>query len=344
MPRIGVRPEEQSQGGLFAFEEGNGEIVNAVISNHTIPGFGTDCGYKLSIQRLNADWSPTADEPVEEFLKAGSAEKFHPGLASSSDDRSQELEIGAAKDAGAEEGAEGTCLLSVTGKGPDRKSKIATFVNSCIEHGVKPGLFDGYAPNLIGLKAHFTQFMMPRLPNSTAKKDPTCLIIGQGGQVAGGKIAQFPHAQTGATGGGQGKQTAAAAPVVAKPATRAPARPAAAKAAPAAAATAPAPAPAPVPAPSPVASDNGAGDDVESVAVQMLALVSDTAAGTTMTKQRLGSKLVTLLAKNRIGIKLHKPVQDLIKNDEWFAGKAEEFGWGYENGEVTIPAAEGAVQ
>ena len=168
MPRAGIRPEDRSTGGLFTFEEGNGEIVNAMVCNHSIPGFDPSCVFKLSIQRLDANWNPTADEPIDEFLNVGSVTKFHPGNAKSSDDHSDALEFGGAADCGDQDEAEGTCLLSLTGKGPNDsqnlkfKAKINIFADSCLAHGVKPGLFNGYAPNLIGMKAHFTQMMLPK--------------------------------------------------------------------------------------------------------------------------------------------------------------------------------------
>jgi len=36
---------------------------------------------------------------------------------------------------------------------------------------------------------------------------------------------------------------------------------------------------------------------------------------------------VPLLAKNRVPIDLHTPVQNCIKNDAWFAEKASDLGW-----------------
>ena len=322
MPRAGIRPEDRSTGGLFTFEEGNGEIVNATVCNHSIPGFDPSCVFKLSIQRLDANWTPTADEPIDEFLNVGSVSKFHPGNAKSSDDNSDALEFGGAADCGDQDEAEGTCLLSLTGKGPNDsqnlkfKAKINIFADSCLAHGVKPGLFNGYAPNLIGMKAHFTQMMLPKSADSQAKRDPSCLIVGSGGQVAGGKIAQYPNAQTGGTGNGTtagaiGSAPAAKGKAGTKGATPTP--------------TAPPAAP-----PS---------DDISNIALQMLALISASSAGTTLTRQKLGSKMVVLLAKNQIPNAKLRPVQDLLKNDEWFVENAGELGWTVEGDEVTIPAA-----
>jgi|SRR5580704_3863557 hypothetical protein len=325
MPRVGSAPDNQSSGGLFSFEEGNGEIVAAKVVNHAIPGYSTDCGYMVSIQRLDKDWKATNDEPIDEFLKAGPCEDkqgeplFHPGKAASSDDENPELEIGGKLDVGGEDEAEGTCLLTA-GRGPDKKSKLSVFSNSCIEHGVKPGLFNGYAANLIGLKAHFTQFMMERPKNSTAKNDPTCLIIGAQGQTAGGKIVQYPFAQTGGKPATSAKGTAAAKTVAKAPAGK----------------------PNGVPAPSTdTGSGGGASDEVEAAAIAMLLKVGESIPGQTIERAKLKSRLLVLYAKNRaeVPIAYDKQINALVMDDTWFPAKVEELGWSVEGGAVTIPAA-----
>lgn len=315
---------------MFRFPEGNGEVVNSMVANHAIPGYSTDCGYKVSIQPWNKDWTEPIGEPVEEFLKAGPIQSksgdpaFHPGNATSSEDSNPALEIGGAADCGDEDGAEGTCLLSYSGKGPDKKGKLSIFTNSAIKAGVAARLFNGYAPNLIGLKAHFTQFMMEKLPGSTAKNDPTCLIIGARGSDAEQQVVQLPLAQT----AGQAKPTGPTKAKAAAPAAKAKS----------------APAPAAVPTPAATATPAGGGDVddvIESEAVTLLSQVGELRKGQTVTRQKIGSQLVTLLAKNRIPIPHHKPIQALISaNDEWFAEKVEEFGWTFDAaaGTVEIPS------
>src|SRR5712692_4414481 len=104
MPRIGTRPEEVSTGGSsFTFVEGNGRVVDCRVVNHAIGG-QSKTGYLVSIQRLDAQWRPTQDEPVDEFLAAGATDKFdsagtliggfHPGLAASRADSNPDLEWG----------------------------------------------------------------------------------------------------------------------------------------------------------------------------------------------------------------------------------------------------------
>ena len=220
MPRIfDVSPSGQSHGGAFSFDEGNGRVVDCWTGNNEIPGFGKDCGYFVEILRLDHGWAPVPNvDTVVEFLKAGtttytneqqgvSRPNWHPGLAGSREDPSPD--IGNEKDLGDGTEVRGNCLISQTGKGPDAKGKLSTFTNSAIEAGVRDSVFKyGFAPDLVGLEAHFTQFMMPKVQGSTAKRDPTCLIIGQGGKVAGGSanVHKYPDSMTGGTGGGVGAQ------------------------------------------------------------------------------------------------------------------------------------------
>ncbi len=237
MPRIGFDPESLSTGGSnFDFAEGRGRVIAAVVYNHEIPGYPPpSCGYKLTIQRLDANWKATSDEPQDEFLGAGAADeaayesgatavaKFHPGRASGPDDDfgGQEPWGNPKYDAGGEDQAEGNVLLVNPdwGKGPDKKSKIGLFGASLIAHGVKPKLLDGFAASMVGLEAHFTRFMMEKPRNSKAKNDPTCLIIGKDGKAGGMEtkdaVHKYPDAQTGAFKGlvkTTPKPAAAAAP------------------------------------------------------------------------------------------------------------------------------------
>ncbi len=80
MPRIGFDPDSLSTGGSnFDFAEGRGRIVACTAYNHEIPGYPpASCGYKVSIQRLDANWKPTSDEPLDEFISWGPAGE-HPG-------------------------------------------------------------------------------------------------------------------------------------------------------------------------------------------------------------------------------------------------------------------------
>jgi hypothetical protein len=326
MPRVGISTADQSQGSSgFTFAEGVGMIVACTVANHAIPGYEPRCGYKISIQRLDPKLQPTGDEPIEEFLAAGQVKSFHPGRASSDTDSSPDLEWGGGLDCGPEDGAEGTVLLSIDGTGPQGRdssgnftkysAKLALFADSCEQHGVKKELLNGYAPNLVGMVATFTQKMLEK---SEKGKDVTCLIVGKGGAVAGGKVYQYPG-EVAAQGG--------AALVRKTPA------PPAKSTATAKANGAPAPATTAAPATEPAGNE-----EVENLAVQMLGKIHKAAAGKTLEKAKFLSRLPVLFASEMIDSKFHTPIKEQIKKDDWFAEKAEEFGWTIgEGGSVTIP-------
>lgn len=208
MPRVmNIGPSGQSSGGLFRFEEGNGRVVDCWVGNHVIPGFGADCGYHVEIQRLDNQWNPLPNtDTVTEFCKAGPVVNqkngqplFHPGLADSADD--QTPEIGNEKDMGdaVDVNVKGNCLLSA-GRSPDKKAKLSYFINSAIEAGCKETvLAKGFAPDLIGLEAHFCQFNMDKVDAKKEGDGPTCLIIGQAGKPTGpGNVHKYPDSMTGA--------------------------------------------------------------------------------------------------------------------------------------------------
>ncbi len=339
MPRIGFTPEELSTGGSsFDFGEGRGKIISAVVSNHEIPGYPpASCGYKLSIQRLDANWKPTSDEPVDQFIGAGPAgeqqyesggvgiAKFHPGRASSSDDDFGGKEPwGDPKvDCGEEDEAEGNVLIVNPdwAKGPDKKSKIGIFGASLIEHGVKKGLLNGFAPNLVGLEAHFTSFMMEKPRNSKAKNDPTCMIVGKGGQVNGGEtkdlIHKYPDAQT------KGATTKTTSIAAGKPASKANG----------------APAPAPVEAESEpeTAPVTAAGGEAADIAEQILTAIKVSGKGQTISKTKLLTRVKTRFAQDRVDVKLHKPIEALF-NSDWLAQRADDHDIVIAGDTLTLPA------
>jgi len=172
-------------GSNFDFAPGRGRIIAATVYNHLIPGYPPpSCAYKLTIQRLDANWKPTNDEPQDEIVSLGPADertyesgtvapaKFHPGRAAGPDDDFSGAEPwGNPKyDCGSEAEAEGNVLLVNPdwNKGPDKKSKGGIFSTSLVEHGVKKGLLNGFAPNLVGLEAEFTRFMMEKSRRAAA--------------------------------------------------------------------------------------------------------------------------------------------------------------------------------
>lgn len=340
MPRIGYSPDELSTGGSsFDFGEGRGRVIAATVYNHEIPGYPpASCGFKLTIQRLDTNWKPTNDEPVDQFISAGAADevtyesggtavaKFHPGKAGGSEEDFGGVEPwGNPKyDCGAEDQAEGNVLLVNPdwGKGPDKKSKIGIFGTSLIEHGVKKALLNGYAPNLVGLEAHFTSFMMEKPRNSKSKNDPTCMIVGKGGQVNGGEtkdlIHKYPDAQTGAgksasTAGkttsiaaGKPKTNGAAAAHVAQTTAAAAAEPEAQEETQAG-----------------VGAGAGAGDAASETAEAILTSIKVAGAGQTISKTKLLTRVKTKLATDRVDPKLHKQIEALF-NSDWLVGKADD--------------------
>lgn len=341
MPRVSIGPSSQTSGSNFKFEEGNGQIVNCVAAIDEIPGYTPRAGFMVSIQRYDANWKPTSEEPVNEFLGAGNIETktgeplWHIGQADSSDDMDPELEIGGKKDLGAEVGTEGNCLINAHGKGPDRRSKLSIFVASLTEHGFPEAFLNGYAPNLIGLRATFSQKMLPKAAGSTAKEDPTCLIVGAGGKEAGGKIVRMSDAVETAKGGH--------APAPAAQATKPGPRPVAAAPKPTQT-TAAAPktnGAAHPPAEVNEATQVPAGEDaerLEGIALTVLSQVAEKNAGQTFDQKKLGARTVPLLVKLAPPSE-HRQIQAFIKNPAWLAEKAEMFGWAVTaTGDLQFPA------
>lgn len=329
MGRVGSRPEDLSAGGSqYELPAGRYRITRAVVKNEAIPNTSGQCGYQITAQPLDASWKPTNDEPREEFIMAGWCESndgpgMHPGRAAGSDDADPELEIGGKLDLGADADVEGTCLLT-SGPGPRKDSELALFSSSAIEHGVKKDLFNGYAPNLVGLEAEFTRLMLPTRPGKE-KYPPTALIIGRGGKVGGADtkdlVHKYPNAQTGATASAKGP-----VPVAGKAKVNGVAATAATEAVEAASPT------------------TEAAEEIAAKAVELLATMTDSNAGQTLTAQRIGAKMTTLLAKDRVDGKplpsaVNKGVQALIKDAAWLGQTAEDLGWSVNGANLTIPAA-----
>ncbi len=339
MPRIGITPEEQSVGGSnFDFAEGRGRIVAATICNHEIPGYPpASCAYKLTIQRLDDKWKPTSDEPQDEIVNIGSAgeiqyenggtaiAKFHPGRAASSTDDFGGVEPwGNPKfDCGEEDGAEGNVILVNPdwGKGPDKKAKASLFASSLIEHGVKRAMLNGFAPNLVGLEAHFTRFMMEKPRNSKKTEPPTCLIVGKAGKVTGIETKEAINKYPGAQIMSAKLPPAGAAP---KPGSLGPG--------PVVAGSKPNGAPG-APAPQNTADDipeftegAAASDPVSATAQSLLIALGVSGAGQTVSKTKLLTRLRTKFATERIDPKLHTPIEALI-NSDWLVKQADDMDW-----------------
>jgi hypothetical protein len=330
MPRVGIGTADQSTSSQFTFAEGYGEVVSAEVGLHGIPGYDPKVGFFVGIQRLDQKFNPIGDDPVVEFLSAGPTTKFSPCMATDESDADPTL-VEALDDDGIPNGATGNCLFSLTGGGPDRKAKISIFTKSLEEFGFPAEKLNGYAPNLIGLKAYFTQQMMEKGDNYSGKNAPTCLAVKD-------KIIALP---------GEAVRKVAAPPAVAK---KAPVPPVAAPAV-----RAPSLAPAPVaasPVMPPVARPVAKAAPVAPVAIdinqvaqhtaELMASIAEGKGGKNLTFTKLQSMLVTKFGPAKIPTNYHKPIQELVKNREWFDAQAESLGWGVDGDTLTFPVEEGA--
>lgn len=309
--RIGFADGSQTSGFKI---EGRGEIVGCVVKNEQTPfadetsnPSGVKCGYAITVQYLDANWNPTEAEPVTEFLSAGPVEKFHPGHA--------EGPTSPASDLGEEPETEGNVLLCGVGKEPNKNSKLYKFGKSCQDNGLDKNLFDGYAPNLIGLKANFWQQPQPRGQNQKeGSQDPTCLAIKQG------EVFQKPGAKTSGaatSGGAKAKAKAAGSPAVS------------------AAPTAP-------------VADDGEETITARTLVVLQKIVSKTKKEETIPVSKLIAKAtVTFLdfrkdAENPIPTTMDKAILANLKNAEWLGTYGEGMGVVVSGDTVTLPAGAGA--
>jgi hypothetical protein len=338
MPRVGTSVAEQTAGGSqFTIEEGNVEVTGSKFVIDQVQQNPARVTLSLTVRYWNKNWSALEDrEEVTENLSVGpvlskdGARKFGVGLADGPDDNDPELEIGGAKDAGEEVETEGNCLLSATGAGPDKKSKLAIFCASLEQHGFPAAMNNGYAPNYLGLKLHVTRLKLEKGADYTGKNDPTALVCGLNGQIAGGSITQMPGQE---------------AP--AKPATKTPPKPAA-KAAPAAGK--PAAPTAATPAAAPPAQSNGSGtysaEEISENTRFALMKVGETRPGQSMSLPKLATVTQTTalpqMAKD-IPAAQHKAILANIKSAGWMGINIDGGGlpgWVIEGDTVTFPAAE----
>ncbi len=315
MPRIGFSIEEQTSSSQFKFEGGRGRVVNAVAVVQEKEGYDAKCGIRFTVQRIGKDGKPSGDDVVEEFLACGPISKFHPANASSPDDENPE-------DLGDDVGTEGNCILAIEGAHVDKKAKLSIFGTSLQDKGVRPTLLNGYAPHLIDIEADFEQLTLPKGDNYTGKRDPTCLIVARNGEIY--NLAAINKRAGGSTSASTKPAAAASTtkPAAASKANGAPKPPASA--------------------PSPATSPATGGDVAEEAESKTMELLMGLPGKTEqkLTRQKLGSKFVTLLVNGKVPPKLHKPSQAFVANAEWLNEKAEMFGWTVSGDEITIPAAE----
>lgn len=307
MPRVSFHPDETVTSSQFQFEQGMGKIVSAA--------------FKVC-QMTDKDGNPATDEqgidiPPRTNLCVG-IQRLTKDLKPTEDEPIvEQLGCGSlakfhpgnanssddddVEDLGDDVDTEGNSLFSVEGARLDKKSKISIFGESLAKLGFKKSALNGFAPNLVGTIAMFGQMNMGMEPRP-GKKPATCLVAME-------KIVVFPY-----KGGADTKTTA---PATKTGSTKVNGR---------------------VPEPAAEAG-GGADNETTAYAVQMLVKIGETTKGS-ITRAKIGSKIVTLLPMNKVPAKFQIPVQNLIKNDEWFLETVGNMGWTVEGDTVSIPAAE----
>jgi hypothetical protein len=308
MPRMGFGTDDQRSSSSFRFEEGRGLITDAVVARGT-GDFGMNKAViRVSIQRLGRDGKPTEDEPVIEDLNIGPLSKFHAGNAADANDEDPE-DLG-------EEG-EGNCIYAVEGAHPDPKGKASILGKSLQENGVRPQLLCGYMPHLVGIDADFARQMVRY---EGLDKDASNLVIKKDGHIY--NLADInKRVGGGATTASEKSKTKTSAPTpIATPKSTPPAGKTNGAA----------------------ASGGDADDQAQKFATEILdELLKETGEKQDIERAKIASKAVTQLAKKKVPPMFHKPVQALIgKNDEWFQAYVEGRGFGFDEGVVTILAAE----
>lgn len=219
MPKASFATKDAAKGG-FGMEEGNGEVIGSVIRVHQYP-VSSKTGkqappficQQVQIAHLEKDWNQKEDDEPE-FVEYGFGRdkikiipgkddcecKFHVGLATGPDDDNP-------KDMGHDVGTEGNCLFIVDENAKiHEKCKQQVFMKSLEEKGFKPEILGrGWAPDLVGLKAHFKQDKTGKFKDEATgeEKDAKCLIVDQ--------IQQYPYDVKGSKSKGKGAQAGAAA-------------------------------------------------------------------------------------------------------------------------------------
>lgn len=270
------------------------------VANETL-GSWVACGYRVTVQRMGKDMKPTDDEEITQFLPLGNV------LTKEGDPLIQPAKAKNADDEdpkplGAEDEAEGNAVWTANEEIKfDKTLGGSIFSSSLVAAGVKPQLLNGYAPNLIGLIADWKQQTLKEAKDG--KGGITALVVNS-------KILQFPNG-TKASAGAASSGTAKTKKEEETP-----------------------------------DADAGSGGDVgeidpkvEAGAVACLNLISTAFAGQTVTRQKIGTKLMTLWVKAKVKPAEQTGVQELFANDAWFAEKAGDLEWKVKGDNVTIPKA-----
>lgn len=305
MVRAGTAPEQQRAGGSqFAFQPGLGKITNATVAIETL-GSWDAVGYRITVQRLNKEHKPTEDDEITQFLPLASVRTkdgdplFQPGKASGDDDDSPEP-------LGEDSGTEGNCLCADNEElKVDKTMGGSIFSTSLAENGFPAKKLNGFAPNFIGVLAEFDQKELKKPVDG--KGGITALIVK--------KILEMPKGVGKATGTGGGKATGTT--------NKAGTGTGAGKAAESKGSSAPAP---------------SVDDETEGKAIQCLVKIGEGIVGQTVTRQKIGTKL--LMTFSKVGVKPNQQagIQALFANDAWFMEKCNEGGWTVDGDNVTVPA------
>lgn len=305
MAKVSFASKDASAGGI-GVQEGPVEVMQAEVRVHQFPP-NRETGEQgdpapfvvLSFARLDPTSGERLDEDaIEEMFGIGKLEKFHPGNASSADDDDPE-------DAGDELDTTGNCIYAVTdGARLNKNCKWIRMSTSLEEQGFKPEVLgNGFMPDLVGLKMVVKTVTLPKMANSTSKREPTALICE--------KVIQFPYEKK--AKGAAGKAAPAAKPAPGK------AAPAAAK-----------------PAAKPAAAAEESSDDM---AVTILKAIVEANSGKELELRKIVNAAQVRLMREKVAPKNHKPILDQLKDLAWLAEQAEaleSFAVDAEGGTIVI--------
>jgi hypothetical protein len=314
------------------FGKGYGEVINAEFVIHQYQpekktGRQQDPGtfLRLTTRRYTDETFTTPvpnTEDAEDLLKVATARKdshtgayvfgVRPGMGKSREDE-------APVDQGSVMGTTGNTLFAeeMEGNKLNKKGKYLVFCNSLEQSGWKPQISAAsWAPDFIGLRAEFDQFVMDKVDPTQEGEPPTCLIVKKG------RIFRYPYEhppQAPQRGNVHQVGAAAAAPV-------------AAAAAPAAAAGA-----APAQTTSAASPVNGAADATLN-ALLLLQQVAANLPGQTLSKKQLFLQVCSKAASDRLDKGVQRSIQTLMMDQKFIDEQAAMVGYRVEGDNVIFPA------
>lgn len=257
-----------------------------------------------TLEPLVSDAGDNEGAPVTETIVFGMGGKsltsVHPGKADSADDDDVE-------DLGVEVGVEGpTVFVENTQFSLNKKSALANLMVSLEGAGFKPEYLDRVWANDFTNSVFFmkTQVSADTMKGDDGKERPINYKVVS-------KIIRAGYDKKGASGNG------GAAKGGAKP-------------------TSGAQAPAAASGQTAATSNGKGGDEAESILKPILESLSEQLDGTRITRKALNMKVTGALADGKIAPKLHVPVLQLVKNDEWLLKNAARFDITFDQGANTI--------